>query len=354
MPLALSNHLVLNLLLAQSAVHQAITAGTESAVIAQRHYDKSLSLFRDAVHSHTVSDGNGDGNTLLLSLGVSTLILCFTEAAKGDKHGAILTHLAVAGTLLPIVLRRATQQVSNAFRNFIIEYYVYTATLSIISMKPEAMEQFMLPTEAKDEAQRLSESGYTGNLCGCWLKLLLLIPDIVQFNATLQAGRNTDFGISHDAFAKFAKLQADILSWSPYQGASKDQVVSGRIYQQALLLYLYTCLARSTQHGQRIYAGIITAAAQKGMSLLQQLSPGGRPDTTLCWPIAVIGSCITYEVQQEIIRNRLVVMADALSFGNIERILSVLGLLWSSHEDGRDPWALSRIMQEHNFVVALC
>lgn len=63
------------------------------------------------------------------------------------------------------------------------------------------------------------------------------------------------------------RLQHQILSWIPPAGVSLDQAMTGRLYQQALLLYYYTCLAEFTEDTQSTYVEIISAATQKGLSL---------------------------------------------------------------------------------------
>ena len=74
-PLALCDDLLLNLILTQSALHRAITAGVELATTAQKHYDKSVSLFRRASYMHSPESGS----ETLHTVGISALVLCFTE-----------------------------------------------------------------------------------------------------------------------------------------------------------------------------------------------------------------------------------------------------------------------------------
>lgn len=74
-PLAFSDPLVLQLILAQSAAHrQASEERLPTDEVAQRYYTDSLRMFR-AVVGDFVS--GKDGNTLVLTVG--SLILCLTE-----------------------------------------------------------------------------------------------------------------------------------------------------------------------------------------------------------------------------------------------------------------------------------
>jgi len=74
-PLAFSNPLVLQLILAQSAAHrQASKEPDSSNEVAQRYYTDSLRMFRNVVGEYV---GGKEENTLTLTVG--SLILCLTE-----------------------------------------------------------------------------------------------------------------------------------------------------------------------------------------------------------------------------------------------------------------------------------
>lgn len=76
-PLAFSDPLVLQLILAQSAVHrQASEERLPSDIVAQRYYTDSLRMFRDVVGEYV---SGKQSNTLVLTVG--SLILCLTEVS---------------------------------------------------------------------------------------------------------------------------------------------------------------------------------------------------------------------------------------------------------------------------------
>jgi hypothetical protein len=89
-------------------------------------------------------------------------------------------------------------------------------------------------------------------------------------------------------------------SWVPQLDADLDWVVCGRIYQQALMVYLETArIEVETDITQYIHATIDL------LDILPQTAP---TSVTLCWPLVMIGSRTTNEEYPEIIRQRLEAM----------------------------------------------
>lgn len=87
-PLAFSNPLVLQLILAQSAAHrQASAEPLPTDEVAQRYYTDSLRMFRNVVDEYV--SGNAE-NTLVLTVG--SLIMCLTEVCNARSFSLIARH----------------------------------------------------------------------------------------------------------------------------------------------------------------------------------------------------------------------------------------------------------------------
>lgn len=71
MPVAMSNDLIMHLILTQSALHRAVTGPTSPA---HNYYNQALTLFRSSIDEYGKA-----GSPSLLVLGIGALILCFTE-----------------------------------------------------------------------------------------------------------------------------------------------------------------------------------------------------------------------------------------------------------------------------------
>ncbi|KAE8142993.1 fungal-specific transcription factor domain-containing protein [Aspergillus pseudotamarii] len=335
-PLALYSDLILESILCQSSAHRAIRGSDSPHTEAIRLYNKSLRSLRMAINN-VVAPTQVD----LLSLTVSVLIMCFTETARGDTNGTVFDHLLAARSLVPRVLTRRDIAIPNELRNFLLEYYVYTATTSLISIDAQFTPQFLLCAELLQEGQALATSGYLGSLCGCWLGLLLFVPRIFDLRRTwLGRGRNN---VVADQVTTYATIHSEITQWEPHQSARYEVALAGHIYQQATLLYLYTILDTAGHDAQGIHATTIQGAVTKAMLYLDQLPPTRQINTSLCWPIAVVGSCVTCRQQQDKIRIRLNTMSDTIGLGNIVRTRDILEHMWSGAETG--PWELSKAMQ---------
>lgn len=124
-------------------------------------------------------------------------------------HGIIFDHINAAGPLLAGLVTRS-DLIRNDLKDFIVEYYVYTATISMISIDPTFSSLPFLSPDLEHQAKQLVEAGYLGQMCGCWLELLLLIPRIFEFGQRSRA-LGADSFPTPDDFMAFSSLQAQ--SW---------------------------------------------------------------------------------------------------------------------------------------------
>ncbi|KAF7529214.1 hypothetical protein G7054_g9913 [Neopestalotiopsis clavispora] len=157
-PLMFVNKLVLQLVLTQSSAHRAIAKGI-AAEAAQRDYAESLRTFQYAINEYISGQ---QINPLWITVGA--LIMCFTETTRGDVHGAIFDHLSASGPLLSKFIDGTAVSVHAGLRDFIVEYYVYTGLMSMISIDPIFSTKPLIEPNILLEAQMLASSGYTGQL----------------------------------------------------------------------------------------------------------------------------------------------------------------------------------------------
>ncbi|KAE8323229.1 fungal-specific transcription factor domain-containing protein [Aspergillus sergii] len=346
-PLAFTSDLLLQLVLTQSAAHRAFRCRNDSDEVAQSHYTKALQLFRKGVTEFI--DGK-ESNPLMLTVGA--LVMCFTETAKGDMNGTIFDHLSAANSLLTRLLSLSDTAVPKDLKDFVIEYYTYTAAVSMISIDARVSHQLLLNFDLEQKARQLLESEYVGNLCGCWLELLLMIPCIFDLGRQWMMLDGQPAMPTADDIAMFGSLQAQIMRWNPFSFVTPEVFLAGRVFQQAMLLYLYTSLGSfsRTEHG--MHQGLISTAITEAMSYLNQLSATARINSGLCWPIAVVGSCLYDIEQQEQLRQRLTTMVNTFGLGNMQRTLLLLESMWQMPLDEAGPWNICRAMQQHQIWIS--
>ncbi|KAE8155020.1 fungal-specific transcription factor domain-containing protein [Aspergillus avenaceus] len=346
-PLAFTSDLLLQLVLTQSAAHRAFRCRNDSDEVAQTHYTKALQLFRKGVTEFI--DGK-ESNPLMLTVGA--LVMCFTETAKGDMNGTIFDHLSAANSLLTRLLSLSDAAVPKDLKDFVIEYYTYTAAVSMISIDARVSHQLLLNFDLEQKARQLLEAEYVGNLCGCWLELLLLIPCIFDLGRQWMMQDGQPVMPTADDIAMFGSLQAQIMQWNPYTFVSPEVYLAGRIFQQAMLLYLYTALGSFSRTKQGMHQGLINVSIAEAMSHLNQLSATARINSGLCWPIAVVGSCLSNAEQQDQLRQRLTTMANFFGLGNMQRTLLLLEHMWQAPLDDAGPWNICRAMQQHQIWIS--
>ncbi|KAM4055854.1 fungal specific transcription factor [Hirsutella rhossiliensis] len=349
-PLAFSNPLVLQLLLAQSAAHRQASSLQAGNEIAQQYYTDSLRLFRNVVGEYV---SGKDENPLTLTVG--SLILCLTEVARGDVYGTIFDHLAASRSLLTTLLDRPESQAFvGDLADFLVEYYMHTAASSIISTDPHGNWQPLLSPSIERMARVLVARKYMGQLCGCWLELLLLIPQVFQLGKTmLPCIDSKPPPPSADDIITFGFLQSQILAFFPPPSASPYSQLAGLVFKQAALLYLWSILGPPPQSSPcGAHADLVQGAVAEAVSILGQFPASARVNTSLCWPLAVIGCCTADPGVRDVLRARLETMIDSIGLGNMRETLVLLERIWRQPAEATSPWLLHMAMQEHRIWIS--
>ncbi|KAJ4865526.1 fungal specific transcription factor domain-containing protein [Trichoderma breve] len=348
-PLSFSNKLVLQLVLSQSAAHRAVyEERRDLKAVAQRYYTNSIRSFRQAISAYI---NGSDPSPLWVTIGA--LVMCFTETARGDTNGVVFDHLQAVEPLSVDLITNHNHIVRDDLKKFIIEYYVYTVTISMISASPASRNAPLLNPTLELEAHNLVASGYIGQLCGCWLQLLLLIPRIFEFGRrTIGGAVDVDSSFpSPDDFIAFATLRAEILSYTPNSDATKEVILCGYMFQQALYLYLLTVFRNEATSGGLQRTSIDNAVSET-FSYLEQLPPTARINTSLCWVLAVVGSCTLDGSRRDQLRRRLECMFQTIGLGNISSTLTLLEHIWTRPKSEQNPWAICRVMQEQEIWIS--
>ncbi|KAK6216970.1 C6 transcription factor [Colletotrichum tabaci] len=345
-PLAFDSDLILELILTQSAVHRAAKILNDGDLVASNYYHRSLQVLRQDI----IRAGDGEGQEAL-TLAVGALIMCFIETAKGDMNGTVFDHLLAARSLLSSLLSKSAG-VHVSLLDFLVEYYVYTATLSLVSLDARVGPQSLISAELETFAHGLVAKSYVGSLCGCWLRLLLQIPTIFHLaHGILADDGNSPRVLTADDTMLFARVYSAIEAWQPDSSVSQDVATAGRIFQSALLIYLYTILDTSLPSANGCYAASRELAVNDAFIHFDQLAPDARINTSLCWPIVIIGTCIADEERRAVLRTRLRTMFATIGLGNIHKTSLLLERIWGT--GGINPWSICHVMQENQIWISL-
>jgi hypothetical protein len=235
--------------------------------------------------------------------------------------------------------------------SFIKEFYAYIACISDLNATAE--DDDCMPLIGMDS---LNSSGM---LVGCAHELFELMPKVSTLNrlARRRHSLSNVVGVAPGLTSVAAEaeepatIQRQVLAWEPPAGSHPDFATCGKIYQQALLVYLHASLSPSG-----------TAAAdtvrQSFDSLLKLLSvlPRDAPiSATLCWPLAIFGSLAREVEDREVIRGRLEAMWELLGLGNVKTTIEFLDHLWEDVVAGKvlaDPSDLDGLMKRYGVQIS--
>lgn len=217
-------------------------------------------------------------------------------------------------------------------------------------MDPKLSQQFTINPKIEARAHVLIRDCYIGSLCGSWLNLLLLIPKITRFILETGSWESLPPNLLMENFVTFATIQADVLSWTTCENSTSSLKFSGLLYQQAILLLLYTGVFKSSPSGTN--SDLINSTIQRALSCMAEIPATDQTNTLLCWPIAVIGSCARDHSQRELIRQRLEILNGLLSLGNIDDIIEMLDILWSEESEELGPWRIYSTMQSNSMCFS--
>jgi hypothetical protein len=365
-PLAFSKPLLLQLILAQSAAHRQASAERHpSDEIAQRYYTDSLRMFRNVVDEYV--SGNAE-NTLVLTVG--SLIMCLTEVrtidsmtrlltnmlqvAKGDIHGTIFDHLTASKSLVSTLLTGTQNMVYDDLPDFLIEYYMHIAATSMISIDPQYNSQSLLSPDIEVRARNLVARKYVGQLCGCWLEILILISQIFHLGQVMSSPTvDGEISPSPDNIVNFAFLQSQVMGFFPDPSVTPYTRLAGLVWKQAALLYLWTVLGKPHQQPEGSFQrALVESAVAEAVALLDQFPASVRINTSLCWPLAVIGCSTSDPSVQQVLRTRLQTMLDTIGLGNMRQTLVLLEHIWEQPPDQVSPWMLCRAMRERQIWIS--
>lgn len=231
---------------------------------------------------------------------------------------------------------------------------MHIAASNTLSVDPRQATTSPLASTIELLATNLAHRNYVGQLCGCWLEILVLIPQIRRLGLGFTAPGVEGHGWSSpDDMITFGFLQSQIMSFSPNESVSTDTKMAGLVWKQAALLYLWTTLGLPlTMEEGTMVKGLIDAAVSDGISSLNCLPATVRVNTSLCWPLAVLGCCTADTAIQEILRSRLNTMQEIIGLGNMKQTLLLLEHVWRQPFEETSPWLLWRTMKEHQIWIS--
>ncbi|KAH7140271.1 fungal-specific transcription factor domain-containing protein [Dactylonectria estremocensis] len=337
-PMAMSNDLILDGLLACSGIHFADLAGGPVEPTTWFHYGQAVQGQKFGLTR--LAEGQ---DHLLVPLLVTAMLLCIVETFRADSGAFALHHLRAASVLLKKMLQLPNSKLDEGTRAFVLERYAYTMTLAHITMGPES-DGWVI-----DDLALVFPTIQNSPSSGCVHELFQQIPS-VSIMARQWAAETRSGNVSDDTIIEYESLHFSISSWLP---DSEDEIyrLCGLLYQQALLVYL-AASSTSEMDAPLGYSTQVQEAFDHFIPLLESIPPDSSISTTLCWPLAIFGSCARTVEHRRVISQRLDVLSSVYSAQSVRDAKLLLEKLWQEEEPHlASPLSLERIMKEQKMTV---
>lgn len=169
---------------------------------------------------------------------------------------------------------------------------------------------------------------YPGAISGCVHELFYLIPKVSVLAREWRDGLRYGLDIE-DLASQYMRLHTTIATWQP-TSTDEVHVLCGRLYQQALLVYL----ASSFEHEEEVleqghaYSAPVHQAFNDFMEFLGSIPLDSSISTTLCWPLAIFGSCARSAEHRNTIARRLDSLSETYAAQSVRDTKKLLELMW--------------------------
>lgn len=156
----------------------------------------------------------------------------------------------------------------------------------------------------------------------------------------------------YDAAAEYQQLSEAISSWQPVSADETHNII-GLLYQQALLVYLASIFdTGGCGTTPFTYSSSTQAAFDTFISFLLWVPPDASISTTLCWPLAVFGSCAKSDYHRSFILDRLDTLSKVYASRSISETKSLLERLYKkSGQEATSPLSFTGLMERGRSTV---
>ena len=204
-----------------------------------------------------------------------------------------------------------------------------------------------------DDAELLLPLVRTSKMCSCAPELFRLIPLVSTLSQRMASERESLGFCSWKTISSVLSTRSTLHHWSSMSSDS-ETVACSRIYQQALIVYLEMTLSNNN-HNEKIVSildsvGTVHKAFDTVFVILDQVPVTSPISTTICWALAILGSCAKDSQHQNMIKRRLLEIASHSGVKHMRETAFFLEKLWSKN-GATDPLSLAQLMKEFRVEV---
>ncbi|KAH8700394.1 fungal-specific transcription factor domain-containing protein [Talaromyces proteolyticus] len=358
LPYALSDDLITHCVLALGASHFSSTYDQTPSLSATSHYSVAIRCVRQRLKVLEADDRLSSEK--LVGLVLAILLLCQFESVDGSQNGAIVLHLRASRELL---LRLGRLQVEANIHGFLLELYAFMSIVSktsVAGVKTQAIEKTENHGERDSVVSRLDSlnrgTDSYGLLFGCAHSLFEMIPRIEMLRYVPSTPANSN--LQKSRYDMFCILENKIMTWEPPEELAElsiddetasDYRITGRIHQQAVLVYLYTSYyGPGIQHEEAVICKI-DEAIDRMLAASGSLSDSRPMWSSLLWSAMVLGSCLRQQEHRELLAQTL--SKRPYNMFGCQRVLEVLSVAWKRGYYG--PIGVKRVMEEQKIIMSI-
>jgi Fungal specific transcription factor domain len=229
---------------------------------------------------------------------------------------------------------------------FLLETYAYLVSVVNFTANTDSDYKTVVFDPCTETLESFRDSKVYGALLGCGQDLFELIPSICKFGYRRITEEKND-KISFETIALYKSLESKIRDWQPPEEVSqssstKDRIVSAKIYQQALLVFLHANYYGSKVTDPKFLALVDTSLAMS-VPLLDNITEDSPIMATLLWPGLILGSCLQQPLHRMLLRHRM--LASPFNMLLVSQTVQLLDWLWQDNEFG--PYGLGNVMKKH-------
>lgn len=233
-------------------------------------------------------------------------------------------------------------------RTFVIELYLYLAILVYVPLSLDRNPSIF--EDSKLLFPYIRDTEHSGSLLGCAHALYEVIPQIAALAREREATIAANLPITQENYDAFTAILREVILWKPSHHASPDAAHCGAVWQQAVLLFLYTSFMKISDKPFD-FPEVVDHAFRKAEAELSQLPLDAPISTTLNWPLAILGSCASRPQHQNLIRQHLIALGDRLQMSCYRQLLHVLENLWNGPRCKDGMSTFQEVMEEMNMIV---
>jgi hypothetical protein len=257
------------------------------------------------------------------------------------------------------MLTSSSDEVGHELRGFLLELYTYLISVVNITANTNSDYHTVIFDPSVDALGSFSDSKMYGSMLGCAQNIFEMIPSICKLGYKRIQEQTQDI-YNGDHFAEnittYKLLEARILGWKPQENFDQkdeftnDRIVSAKIYQQSLLIFLHANYYGS-QVSDPTFLNLVDKSLQAIVPLVMILPLESPILSTFMWPVMIMGSCIRDPLFRVLLVARI--QDSPFNMTMLGKGIQLLEWLWEDDDPTAfGPYGLGLVMKKHK--VSYC